>query len=92
MARRAFIIVLDGFGIGSMPDSAKFGDERANTLSSICDSEYFHIPNLMRMGMGNIDGVECLHAVNNGDGCMQGLPKCRPVKIRQRAIGRLLVW
>ena len=33
MTRRVFLIVLDSFGIGYMPDAAGFGDEGADTLS-----------------------------------------------------------
>ena len=39
MAKRVFLIVLDSFGIGEMPDAAKFGDEGSNTLASIVKSE-----------------------------------------------------
>lgn len=30
--KRVFLIVLDSFGIGEMPDAAKYGDEGSNTL------------------------------------------------------------
>jgi len=29
---RVFLIVLDGVGIGAMPDAAQFGDQDSNTL------------------------------------------------------------
>ena len=58
MAKRVFLIVLDSFGIGSCEDSAEFGDEGANTLASIYKSDYFCAPNLAKMGLFNIDGVE----------------------------------
>ena len=32
--KRIFIIVLDSFGIGAMPDSERFGDVNVNTLRS----------------------------------------------------------
>ena len=32
--KRIFLIVLDSFGIGQMPDAAAFGDAGANTLAS----------------------------------------------------------
>ena len=56
--KRAFLIVLDSFGIGALPDADKFGDLGANTLGSIRKSEYFSIPNLVSLGLGNIDGVD----------------------------------
>ena len=58
--KRVFLIVLDSFGIGAMPDSEKFGDVGVNTLASCATSSHLHIPNLISAGLGNIDGVECL--------------------------------
>jgi phosphopentomutase len=57
--KRVFLIVLDSFGIGAMPDSADYGDTSVNTLRSISKSEKFKIENLKKMGLFNIDGVEC---------------------------------
>ena len=57
--KRVFLIVLDSFGIGAMPDSADYGDIGVNTLLSISKSEKFKINNLEKMGLFNIDGVEC---------------------------------
>ncbi len=56
--KRVFLIVLDSFGIGNAPDAKKFGDEGANTLKSISKSNKFSIPNLEKLGICNIDGVE----------------------------------
>lgn len=57
MIKRVFLIVLDSLGIGYAHDAAEFGDAGANTLKSISASSFFHIPNLKRLGMLNIDGV-----------------------------------
>ncbi len=58
--KRIFLIVLDSFGIGAMPDAEKFGDPGVNTLESCARSKYLHIPNMIAAGLGNIDGVSCL--------------------------------
>lgn len=58
MAKRAFLIVLDSFGIGGANDADKFGDEGSNTLKSISKSKKFKIKNLKKLGLFNIDGVE----------------------------------
>ena len=58
--KRVFLIVLDSFGIGQLPDAASFGDVGANTLRSCAASAHLHIPNLIKAGLGNIDGVTCL--------------------------------
>ncbi len=58
--KRIFLIVLDSFGIGAMPDAPAFGDVGVNTLASCAGSRELHIPNLIAAGLGNIDGVTCL--------------------------------
>ncbi len=54
------MIVLDSLGIGASPDAADFGDAGANTLLRISKSKKFKIENLLRLGIGNIDGVDFL--------------------------------
>ena len=56
--KRVFLIVLDSLGIGEAPDAKRFGDIGANTLKRISRSELFKIPNLIKMGLGNIDGID----------------------------------
>ena len=58
--KRVFLIVLDSLGIGALPDSEKFGDKDVNTLFAISKSSYFNIPNLIKLGIGNIDSVSYL--------------------------------
>lgn len=62
--KRVFLIVLDSFGIGAMPDSEKYGDIGVNTLASISKSEKFKVKNLKEMGLFNIDGVDCREGVD----------------------------
>ncbi len=57
--KRVFLIVLDSFGIGAMPDSENYGDVGVNTLGSISKSSKFKINNLQKLGLFNIDGVNC---------------------------------
>lgn len=65
MSKRAFLIVLDSFGIGAMPDASKFGDSDANTLKSISKSDYFNIETLQKLGFCNIDGIDYLDSTTN---------------------------
>ncbi len=58
MNRRAFLIVLDSFGIGEMPDAARWGDEGSNTLAAIRAHKAFDCPTLARLGLFHIDGVK----------------------------------
>jgi len=53
--RRVVLIVLDGVGIGALPDADRYGDGQANTLLHV--AEYcngLHLPNLEKLGLGNI--------------------------------------
>lgn len=59
MSKRVFLIVLDSCGIGAEPDAAEYGDEGSNTLAACATSRYFHMPNMSRLGLFNIDGVTC---------------------------------
>ena len=58
--KRIFLIVLDSFGIGAMPDAKSFGDVGVDTLGACATSDKLHIPNMIAAGLGNIDGVACL--------------------------------
>ncbi|WP_262689584.1 phosphopentomutase [Kordiimonas aestuarii] len=62
---RAFILVLDSFGIGAAPDAEKFGDVGADTLGHIADwcaegntaaerpnAGPIKLPNMTRLGLG----------------------------------------
>ena len=66
--KRVFVIVLDSFGIGAMPDAESFGDVNVNTLAACATSKQLHIPNMIAAGLGNIDGVTCLPRVENPTG------------------------
>ena len=58
--KRIFLIVLDSYGIGNAPDAEAFGDFGANTLKSISQDENYATPNMNKIGLANIDGVETL--------------------------------
>ena len=57
--KRVFLIVLDSFGIGEMPDAKRFGDIGVNTLGTVAASPYFSMPNMEKLGLFHIDGVTC---------------------------------
>ena len=53
---RAFILLLDSFGLGATPDADKFGDNGANTFGHIADwaakqGKPMQLPNLERLGL-----------------------------------------
>lgn len=55
---RVFLIVLDSVGIGEMPDARDYHDEGSNTLRSCYRSGLLHIPNMEKIGISAIDGME----------------------------------
>lgn len=57
MINRVIIIVLDGFGVGELPDANKYGDVGSNTLRGIYERCKPNIPNMKKMGLYNIDNI-----------------------------------
>ncbi len=66
--KRVFIIVLDSCGIGEAPDAAAFGDEGSNTLKSAAKAEGFAMPNMAKLGLFNIDGIDWHEGVAQPEG------------------------
>lgn len=59
MINRVVIFVMDSVGIGALPDSERFGDVGVNTLGSIARATNdFKIPNLVKLGLGHIEGID----------------------------------
>lgn len=57
MIRRVITIVLDGFGVGELPDAKEYKDEGSNTLAGIYHNTDLQLPNLKKLGLYHIDGV-----------------------------------
>jgi phosphopentomutase len=71
---RVFLIVLDGVGIGALPDADEYGDRGANTLLHVAEAAGpLRVPNLERLGLGRL---------------CEG-PGLRPVREPAAAYGRL---
>jgi phosphopentomutase len=61
-----FVIVLDGVGIGELPDAKKYGDEGSNTLCNIAKAiGELKLPNLESFGLGNIQSITGIKKVTN---------------------------
>src|SRR3989442_2721131 len=65
---RITLIVLDGAGIGAMPDAADWGDAGSDTFGHICESRQLHLPNLQKLGLGNIRPLSGVSAVEKPRG------------------------
>jgi phosphopentomutase len=62
--------VLDGVGIGALPDATAYGDAGTNTLGNIARAVgNLRLPNLERLGLGNIAGAEGVLKVEAPEGC-----------------------
>ena len=78
--KRVFLIVLDSFGIGEEPDAAEFGDIDVNTLRSVATSPFFNVPNLEKLGLFEIEGVEV--------GEKRGRQQAAIARMRERSRGK----
>ncbi len=57
--RRVVLVVLDGVGVGALPDAARFGDEGSNSLGQTARAVGgLSLPNLESMGLGNLTAIE----------------------------------
>ena len=61
-------MVLDSAGIGEMPDAARWGDAGADTLGHILEWRHVDLPNLQRLGLGNIKPLNGLSSVPDPTG------------------------
>ena len=67
--RRVIWIILDSVGMGEMPDAEEFGDVGANTIAHVWEyNNGLKIPNLLKMGYGNIVGMKALPRVTEPEG------------------------
>src|SRR5256714_15155926 len=57
---RVLLIVLDGAGMGAMPDAPEWGDAGADTFGHILESHPVRLPNLQQYGLGNIRPLESM--------------------------------
>ena len=68
MFRRVIWIVLDSVGIGAMPDAADYGDQASDTLGNIARLRGLKLPNLARLGLGNIKPLTGIPAAARPEG------------------------
>ncbi len=62
---RIVLMVLDSAGIGEMPDAADWGDAGSDTLGHILESRKVNLPNLQKLGLGNIRPLQDLPKLEN---------------------------
>jgi phosphopentomutase len=66
MIKRVALFVLDSVGVGELPDAGDYGDSGSNTLGNISRAVGgLHMPNLGRLGLGNIIPIEGVPPAKN---------------------------
>ncbi|MBI4429484.1 MAG: phosphopentomutase [Ignavibacteriales bacterium] len=67
---KIILVVLDGVGIGELPDAVSFGDKGTNTLANTARAVGgLKLPHLARLGLGNIARIEGVAPASVADGC-----------------------
>jgi phosphopentomutase len=65
---RIVLVVLDGAGIGAMPDAPAWGDAGSDTFGHILESRLVRLPNLQRYGLGNVRKLANVPPLDHPDG------------------------
>src|SRR4026208_558796 len=65
---RIALVVLDGAGIGEMPDAPEWGDAGSDTFGHVLASRQVNLPNLRRYGLGNIRPLQSVPPAEHPEG------------------------
>ncbi len=66
--KRVIWIVLDSLGVGEMPDAAAYGDTGSDTLGNIARIRGLNVPNLCKLGLGNLKPIPQLPKADPPEG------------------------
>ena len=70
MITRVILMVLDGLGIGELPDAEHYGDAGTNTLAHVAASVGgLSLPALERLGLGHIGAFSGVRRASDPEGC-----------------------
>lgn len=78
--KRIHLIVMDSVGIGEGPDAAAFNDEGSHTLKHTLEGFEQDLPNLEKLGLGNIDDLPVVNRVTN--------PQAFYTKMSEASVGK----
>jgi phosphopentomutase len=79
--RRVILIILDSVGCGDAPDAESFGDQGSNTLTNTAQAVGgLKLPNLGRLGLGNITPIKGVLPVDEPLGAYGRLTEISPGK------------
>ncbi|MEA3543890.1 MAG: phosphopentomutase [Thermodesulfobacteriota bacterium] len=81
MFKRIILIVLDGVGVGALPDAGRYGDLGAATLQHVAHAVGgLHLPHLEQLGLGQIASIEGIKQVAAPVGCWGKMAEQSPGK------------
>ena len=70
MITRVIVLVIDGLGVGALPDAAEYGDAGSNTLSHLADAVGgLNLPTLEALGLGHITEIKGVRTMGQPEGC-----------------------
>ena len=79
--KRIILIVLDGVGIGALPDAGQYGDQEAATLQHVAENAGgLSLPQLEQLGLGHIAAVKGVAKVAAPLGCWGKMAEKSPGK------------
>lgn len=77
---RVVLIILDGAGVGALPDAPTYGDEGSDTLGNLSRVIRLRLPNFQRLGLGNIEPLMGVLPASN--------PLCLPGRLAPLSVGK----
>lgn len=80
MYKRVFLIVMDSLGCGEAPDAKDYNDVGAHTIGHIAEKMNLHIPNMQKLGYGNIIPIKGVPAASQ--------PLASYTKIQEASVGK----
>lgn len=80
MYKRVFLIVMDSLGCGEAPDAKDYNDVGAHTIGHIAEKMNLHIPNMQKLGYGNIVPIKGVPAASQ--------PLASYTKIQEASVGK----
>ena len=81
MINRIILLVIDGFGIGALPDGADYGDAEANTIMHLADAvDGLSLPNFEMLGLGHVAQIKGVRTMGQPTGSFGRLAFASPGK------------